>query len=60
MYGTGKTNLVTESSKIKLARYEVMRMGWIGEKEEENLPDKIQVIVFNFPSDSKIIFLYFP
>jgi hypothetical protein len=47
-FGTAKTVLVAEASKIKLARYKVSSQGWMGEKKEENMPDKIQVIVFNF------------
>ena len=43
-YGTGKTVLATEGSKIKLARYDEMRMH---SEEPEKLPEKIQVIIFN-------------
>ena len=43
-YGTGKTVLATEGSKIKLAGYDEMKMQ---SDEPEKLPEKIQAVIFN-------------
>ena len=51
-YGTGKTVLATEGSKIKLAGYDEMKMQ---SDEPEKLPEKIQAIIFNL---CKIIYFF--